>query len=95
MENSPACGLCDQAHDAEGRDVVPCNHCGQRFSLDSSRSTRGGSEVPTIRTNLLKEKGALPMSDSKGVIQAVGNKFKAVFGKGKENKGHETEKPAT
>ena len=35
------------------------------------------------------------MSDSKGVIQAVGNKFKAVFGKGKENKGHETEKPAT
>ena len=35
------------------------------------------------------------MSDSKGVIQAVGSKFKAVFGKGKENKGHEIEKPAS
>lgn len=37
---------------------------------------------------LLNDKEALPMSDSKGVIQAVGSKFKAVFGKGKENKGH-------
>lgn len=94
MENSPSCSLCDQAHDAEGRGVVPCNRCGQRFSLDSSRSTRGGSEVPTMRTNLLKEEEALPMSDGKGVIHAVGNKLKAVFGKSKENKGHETEKPA-
>lgn len=47
-----------------------------------------------MRTNLLKEEEALPMSDGKGVIHAVGNKLKAVFGKGKENKGHETEKPA-
>lgn len=94
MENSPPCALCDQARDVEGRDIVSCTHCGQRFSLDSSRSTRGGSDVPNLKTNLLSEKGALPMLDSKGVIRAVGNKFKAVFGKGKENKRHETEKVA-
>lgn len=95
MENSPACAVCDQAHDAEGLEVVQCNDCGQRFSLDSSRSTRGGSEVPTLKINLLDEKGALPMSDSKGVLQAVGNKFKSVFGKGKENQGHNIEKAAS
>ncbi len=95
IEITPACVVCDQGHNTDGHDAVPCDHCGQRFSLDSSRSTRGGSEVPTLKAYLLDEKGALPISDSKGVIQAVGNKFKAVFGKGKENRGHETEKPAT
>ena len=90
--DSPACTLCDQAHDDEGRSVIHCNHCGQRFSLDSSRSTRGGSEVPTFKAGLLNEKGAL---ESKGLIQFVGNKFKAVFGKGKENNGHESEELAS
>ncbi|CAD6581408.1 MAG: hypothetical protein ASARMPREDX12_000453 [Alectoria sarmentosa] len=94
MDISPACLLCDQSHNAEGSHVVPCEQCGQRFSLDSSRSTRGGSEVPTLRTNFLDEEETLPSSDSMGVIQAVGNKFKAVFGKEKENKGHETVKAA-
>ncbi|CAF9918694.1 hypothetical protein IMSHALPRED_004378 [Imshaugia aleurites] len=94
-EVSHACALCDQAQDAEGRDVVPCNHCGQRFSLDSSRSTRGGSEVPILNINHLNEKRAFPMPDSKGMVQAVGSRFKAAFGKGKENKGHEAEDPAS
>ena len=92
MGNSPACALCE-THDAEGHDVVPCNHCGQRFSLDSSRSTRGGSEVPAFKTNLRNEKGTF-MSDTK-IVQAVGSKIKAVFGKGKENKRRETEMPAS
>ena len=35
------------------------------------------------------------MSDSMGVVKAVGSKCKAVFGKGKENKGIETGKPAS
>ena len=39
----------------------------------------------------LNDKRILPMLDGKGVIEAVGNKFKAVFGKGKENNGRETE----
>lgn len=88
VENRPACALCDQSQDAKGRSFIPCNHYGQHFSLDSSRSTRGGSEVPALKTDLLDEKGA-------GVIKTVGNRFKAVFGKGKENKGHNTEEPAS
>lgn len=95
MDISPACLLCDQSHDAEGSHIVPSEQRGQRFSLDSSRSTRGGSEVPSLRTNFLDEEETLACSDSKGVIQAVGNKLKAMFGKEKENKGHETVKAAT
>ena len=34
------------------------------------------------------------MSDSKGVMKTVGNKFRTVFGKGKENKRREIEKTA-
>ena len=91
----PACALCDQTRETEGRDIVNCNHCGQRVSLDSSRSTRGGSDVPNLKTYLLNKKGTLPMSDNKGVRHAVGIKFKAVFWKGKENKRHEIEKLAS
>lgn len=93
MIASSSSALCDHAHDYEGRRIVHCNHCGQRFSLDSSRSTRGGSEVPNFKTDLLNKSGAL--SGSKAVIQVVENKFKAVFGKGKENAGHESEDPAS
>ena len=95
MELSCVCALCDQAQDAEGRDVASCSHCGQRFSVDSSRSTRGGSEVPILRIDSLTERATLHMPDSKGVIQAVGSKVKAVFGKGTENKKPEPAKPAS
>ena len=74
---------------------VSCKHCDQRFSLDSSRSTRGGSEVPLLNAHSLSKEGGLSLSDGKGVIQAVGNRVKAVFGKGKENKVHGTESPAS
>ena len=87
------CGLSNQALDAEECDVVACDHCRQRVSLDSSRSTRGGSEVPRPKVNLLNERGAFPLYETKGIIKSVRKKFKAVFGKGKENKGLETENP--
>lgn len=93
MEHIPACALYYRAHDAEECDVVPSDHCHQRVSLDSSRSTRGGSEVPRPMVNLLNERGAFPLSEAKGVVKSVGNKFMAVFGRGKENKGPETENP--
>ena len=93
MQNIPACALYYRAHDIEECDVVPSDHCHQRVSLDSSRSTRGGSEVPRPKVNLLNERGAFPLSEAKGVVKSVGNKFMAVFGKGKENKGPETENP--
>ena len=95
IENSFSSALCEQAHDYEGRDVVHCNHCGQHSSLDSSRSTRGGSEVPNFKTDILNRKGALLMPEIKDVIHVIGNKFKAVFGNGKEYVGHESEKPAS
>ena len=91
MEISPSRSLCDSVHDAQRRDVVFCNHCGQRFSLISSRSTRGGSEVPNLK---IHPQGGFPMFDSKGVMKAVGSKLKAVFSKGKENPRLETEKLA-
>lgn len=92
MQNTPTCALCDQGQDVKRPDVVPCEHCRQRFSLNSSRSTRGGSEVPSCNIN---EEGTFPVSESVGVIKAVGNKFKAVFGKGKEDKGLESEQHAS
>ena len=95
MESICVCALSDQAQDAEGRDVAPCSHCGQWFSVDSSRSTRGGSEVPILKIDSLTERVVLRMPDSKGVIQAVGSKVKAVFGKGTENKKPEPAKPAS
>ena len=91
VKSNSSSALCDHAHDYEGRGIVHCNHGGQRFSLDSSRSTRGGSEVPSL--DLLVESGAL--SGSKAVIQVVESKFKAVFGKGKENAVHESEDPTS
>ena len=84
MDISPACSLCNSVHDAQGGDVVSCNHCGQHSSLDSSRSTRGGSEVPDLT---IHSQGASTMHDSKRVIKAVGSKLKAVLSKGKENLG--------
>ena len=87
-KDTPTCFLCNQTHE---RDLVPCDHCHQRFSLDSSRSTRGGSEVPGPQINLLSEDEAIPVSDTRAVVKAVGNKFKAVFGKGQENKEFENE----
>ena len=97
MTDGPACALCGQALDAEGGGGVSCRRCDQRVSLDSSRSTRGGSEVPLLNARSLNREGGLALSDGKGVIQAVGNRVKAVFGKGKENKGHgtETQTPAS
>lgn len=50
--------------------------------------------MPTLQINLLNEKIDFPMSDSKGMMKTVGNKFRTVFGKGKENKRHEIEKTA-
>ena len=87
-KDTPTSFLCNQS---EERDLVPCDHCHQRFSLDSSRSTRGGSEVPGPQINLLSEDEAIPVSDTRAVVKAVGNKFKAVFGKGQENKEFENE----
>ena len=97
MTDGPACALCGQALDAEGGagGGVSCRHCGQRVSLDSSRSTRGGSEVPLLNAVSLNKGGALSLADGKGVMQAVGNRVKAVFGKGKENKVFGIETPAS
>ena len=81
--------ISNSVHDARGRDVVSGNHSVQHFSLDSFRSTRGGSEVPNLTVD---PQGASPMYDSKGVMKAVGSKLKAVFSKGKENLRLETEK---
>lgn len=92
MQDPPTCVLCDQGQDVKRPDIVPCEHCCQRFSLDSSRSTRGGSEVPNCNIN---EEGIFPVSNSMGVVKAVGNRFKAVFGKGKEDKGLESEQNAS
>lgn len=92
MQDPPTCTLCNQGQDVKRPDVVPCDHCRQRFSLDSSRSTRGGSEVPNCNIN---EEGTFPVSNSMGVVKAVGNRFKAVFGKGKEDKGLESEQHAS
>ena len=80
----PGCISCTHNQGGEGCDVIPCKHCGQGFSLDSSRSTRGGSEVP-VKVHPLNERGNFPLFDRKGVIKTVGNRFKAVFTKGKEN----------
>ena len=91
VKTNSSSALCE--HDYEGRGIVHCNHCGQRFSMDSSRSTRGGSEVPSFKTDLLNENGA--PSGSKVVIQVVENKIKAVFGKAKENAAQESEDPAS
>ena len=91
MQTSSTSALCDQGQDVEQRDPVPCDHYRQRFSLDSSRATRGGSEVPDSKINLLNEKGIFPGSDSMGVVKAVASRLKAVFGKERENKGVETE----
>ena len=91
-KDTPTCFLCNQIHE---RDLVPCDRCNQRFSLDSSRSTRGGSGVPGPQINLLSEDEAIPVSDTRAVVKAVGNKFKAVFGKGMENKEFENEEPAS
>ena len=44
--------------------------------------------MPALKSTILDEKGA-------SVIKIVGNRFKAVFGKIKENKEHDTEKPAS
>ena len=95
MKDTPACSICNRAHNVNERDMVPCDHCHQRFSLDSSRATRGGSEVPGPKINLLSEEELFSGSDTMGVVKAVGNKFKAVFGKGRENKELETDKPAS
>lgn len=95
MKNTLADVLCNQAHDADGREFVPPNRYGHRLSLDSSRSTRGGSEVPNLGICYVKEKENPPVSDGKGVILIVGTKFKAAFGKGNQNKGVETEKDAS
>lgn len=95
MAGNTDCISCIHNQGAGGCDVVPCKHYGQRFSLDSSRSTRGGSEVPIFGIHLLNEKSAYPMSDGKGVRKTVGNRFKAVFTKGKENGVLETERPAS
>ena len=91
-KDTPTCFLCNQTHEP---DLVACDHCHQRFSLDSSRSTRGGSEVPGPQVNLLSEDEAIPVSDTRAVVNAVGNKFKAVFGKGKENKESKNEESAS
>ena len=85
-KDTPTCFLCNKTYE---RDLVPCDHRHQRFSLDSSRSTRGGSEVPDPQIK------AIPVSDTRAVVKAVGNKFKAVFGKGKENKEFENGEPAS
>ena len=95
MENSPPDAFCNLPHDAGGRDKVPRNRCGERISLDSSRSTRGGSEVPNFKISFLNKQEGLPMSDSKKAIKAVGSKFKAVFAKGRENKGLGIKKPVS
>ena len=76
----------DSVHDTHGRDVVSANHSLQHFSLDSFRSTRGGSEVPNV---MIDPQVTPPMYDSKAVMKAVGSKLKAVFYKGKENLGLE------
>ena len=51
--------------------------------------------MPGPQINLLSEDDAIPVSDTKAAVKAVGNKFKAVFGKGKENKVSENEEPAS
>lgn len=51
--------------------------------------------MPNFKTDFLNEKSTLHVLEIKGVIQVVGNKFKAVLGNGKENIGHESESPAS
>ena len=46
--------------------------------------------MPGPQVVLLSEDEAIPMSDTRAVVKAVGNKFKAVFGKGKEFENEET-----
>ena len=87
-KDTPTCVLCNQIYEP---DLLACDHCHQRFSLDSSRSTRGGSEVPGPQISLLSEDETIPMSDTRAVVNAVGHRFKAVFGKGRENKEFENE----
>ena len=88
IESIPSSAPCNLNHDDGGRDDVSCNHCGQHFSLISSRSTRGSSEVPNPKTRLVSEEAT---TDAKGIIKGVGTKFKAVFGRGKENRELKTE----
>lgn len=50
--------------------------------------------MPSCKTDILEKTNALLVPEIKDVIQVVGNKFKAVFGNGKENMGDESERPA-
>lgn len=84
MEQVP-CAFGDVTHDVEGREIEECRHCGVYESMDSSRSTRGGSDVPAPKASRLNEKKSFSTADSFGKMHSIVAKVKRSFRGGKEN----------